>query len=193
MRSLSTLIAGGFFALLSACSTSPQYTEWQEVPPRSLVTGNVDTDGRVILVWDRPAAFEKISGERKALGDAACLMSRADLEAIGYHPRAKDIDGKDMQGGGYLCAPKAHGDRPGAVPPMLVRRNNIVGWDAPGAFGAVPSTEEARGDAVCGRALLMPVLKAYGYHPDARDESGRTILGGGFFCGPMRSGRAGPS
>jgi hypothetical protein len=191
VRGLKISLLGGCLASLSACTTLPELGDLpDEVPPQSVAKGEVDSEGRVILTWDRPSAFGKISGERKALGDAACLLARIDLEAFGYHPRAKDVDGNEMPGGGYFCVRKASGDKPGPVPPMLVVRDGIVRWDLPAAFGAVPPGEKARGDAVC--AVFLPSHEAFGYHPDARDEAGRAIDGGGFFCGPRVPG-VGPS
>jgi hypothetical protein len=120
------------------------------------------------------------------MGDAACLMGRPDLEALGYHALAKDAQGVAIPGGGYFCGVKSGGDRPAPEAPMLVRTNGVLGWNQPSLFGAVPDEHKARGDAVCHKA--QPGFEAAAYHPAAKDEAGKAIVGGGFFCAPKRHG-----
>lgn len=171
--------------LLSACSVSPQVGNVPSDSPPQLVAGTQrDAGGRVIYQWDRPQAFGRLNGERKVLGDATCLMGRPDLEALGFHPLAKDAQGLPIPGGGYFCEPKARGDQPASTAPMLVRTNGVLGWNQPGLFGAVPEAHKARGDSVCQKA--QPGFDAAAYHPAAKDESGKPVVGGGFFCAPKR-------
>jgi hypothetical protein len=112
-----------------------------------------DATGRVIYEWDRPAAFGKVVGQRKVLGDAACLMGRADLEALGFHPFAKDAEGSHIPGGGYFCAVKERKGKAAPTAPMLVRTNGVLGWDQPGLFGEVPE-EMLTLEAEAGRIKL---------------------------------------
>ena len=171
--------------LLSACALTPSVGDAPSDSPPQLVAGTQrDASGRVIYQWDRPHAFGRVQGERKVLGDAACLMGRADLEAVGYHAMAKDADGGAIPGGGYFCAVKSRGEKPAAQAPQLMRSNGVLGWNQPGLFGAVPEAQKARGDAVCHKAQLG--FEAVAYHPSALDEAGRAIVGGGFFCAPKR-------
>lgn len=171
--------------LLVACAVTPSVGDVPSDPPPQLVAGTQhDASGRVIYQWDRPQAFGRVQGERKVLGDAACLIGRVDLEAVGYHPLAKDAEGVFIPGGGYFCAVKSRGDTPAAQAPQLVRSNGVLGWSQPGLFGAVPAPHKARGDAVCDMA--QPGFEAAAYHPAALDEVGRAIVGGGFFCAPKR-------
>lgn len=76
------------------------------------------------------------------------------------------------------------GDKPADIPPQLIRNaEGAVVWSSSQAFGPVPQTLEAKGNAVC--ATLdkgNQTYRALGYHPDARDLSGNSIPAGGFFC-----------
>lgn len=172
--------------MLTACSFTPKMGDGPTEPAPQLVEGKQrDASGRIIYEWDRPSAFGKVSGQQKVLGDAACLMGRVDLEALGYHPRAKDANGSPILGGGYFCVVKERKDKPAPTAPKLVRTNGVLGWDQPVLFGAVPAEHKARGDAVCAKA--QPGFEAAAYHPAAMDESGQAIVGGGFFCAPRRN------
>lgn len=172
-------------SLLAGCSVTPTVGDAQSDTPPQLVAGSQrDASGRVIYQWDRPQAFGRVQGERKVLGDAACLLGRVDLEAVGFHSQAKDADGAPIPGGGYFCAVKSRGDRPAEQAPQLVRTRGVLGWNQPGLFGAVPEAQKARGDAVCNKA--QPGFEAAAYHPAALNEAGQAIAGGGFFCAPKR-------
>jgi hypothetical protein len=151
-------------------------------PPQLVLSGQKDKDNRELHTWDRPGAFGKVTGQQKVLGDMACMIARIDLEAIGYHPKAKDASGAEMPGGGYFCAQKSHGDQPAATAPRLVMVNGILGWDRPSAFGLVPKALKSNGQQVCARAGSN--LEAIAYHPTARDLQNNLIEGGGFFCAP---------
>lgn len=151
-------------------------------PPQLVLSGQKDKDNRELHTWDRPGAFGKVTGQQKVLGDMACMIARVDLEAIGYHPKAKDATGAEMPGGGYFCAQKSHGDQPAAIAPRLVVVNGILGWDRPSAFGLIPKALKANGQQICSRAGSN--LEAIAYHPTARDLQNNLIEGGGFFCAP---------
>jgi hypothetical protein len=157
-----------------------------ETPPQLVMTGERDQGGRELSTWDRPDAFGPVPADKRVLGSATCLTARVDLEAIGYHPKARDGSGREMPGGGFICAVKASGDQPAATPPRLIRTNGVLGWDNPSAFGAVPPDTKGRGDATCAKADRS--LEAIGYHPTARSEQNAAIVGGGFFCTPKKAG-----
>ncbi len=61
-------------------------------------------------IWDSPAsAFGPIADSDFARGESACAsLNRHDIQykAIGYHPKALDIDGKPFAGGGFYCVKK---------------------------------------------------------------------------------------
>ena len=179
-------------ALLSACVSAPTMGEAPDSSAPQLVnSGQKDEAGKDLLKWDRPGAFGKVSGERKLLGDVACMIARIDLEAIGYHPKAKDVSGAEMPSGGYYCVQKQTQYEPSPVPPALVRVNGILGWDRPSAFGRVPEDAKVRGNRVC--AAASPTLEAIGYHPRAVGENRAAIPGGGFFCAPKTNKPGAPA
>ncbi|WP_295393053.1 hypothetical protein [uncultured Thiodictyon sp.] len=96
---------GGFFCVGHAEDRKPG-----PIPPR-IILGK---DGRV---WDNPAAFGSVPKDLKAKGDAVCRKDRFE-RATGYHPRARDLNGRPIPGGGYFCvdpmpAPAAPRKRPG--------------------------------------------------------------------------------
>lgn len=135
-----------------------------------------------VVTWNNPLLFGPVPELLKVAGDIACMRARVDLNAIGYHPKAKDLQGNELSGGGYFCYPKAQGFEPDVTPPRLRQMDGVLGWDRPSAFGKVPSEVQARGDAVCER--FDKNTKAIAYHPKAQLENGQTIAGGGFLCAP---------
>jgi hypothetical protein len=136
--------------------------------------------GQEFITWDNPLLFGPVPANLQASGDVACLRARVDLQAFGFHPRAKDLQGQALPGGGYYCYPKVRGSEPDAKAPRLSVIEGVLGWDRPAAFGRVPADQQARGDAVCER--FAPGMKAIAYHPKAEQQNGQTIVGGGFFC-----------
>lgn len=86
------------------------------------------------------------------------------------------------------------GATPSDPPPKIsylgardVKGNEYLTWENVSSFGAVPGEIKSTGDQSCMR--LGSGLRALGYHPAARDQSGKTIQGGGFFCAPSLSGQ----
>jgi len=69
-------------------------------------------------------------------------------------------------------------------PPRLYRatgNQNQLEWDRPAAFGRVPAHLQSRGNVVC--SILGKDITAIGYNPNALDQNGKAIPGGGYFCG----------
>jgi hypothetical protein len=175
-------------ALLGGCALAPTMGDHPDAVAPQLVANGAD-----LAAWDRPGAFGKISGTLKATGDAACMAARVDLEALGYHPGARDDKGQPLPGGGFYCYPKRNGEQPDALAPRLVQSMTVAGdappvtsWDRPAAFGKVPAQLQARGDAACMLAGIGQ--QAIAYHPQAQGVDGQTLAGGGFFCAPKKSG-----
>lgn len=150
-----------------------------ETAPQLVKIFNKDL-GQEIITWDNQFLFGPVPAKLQASGDVACMRARVDLQAAGYHPRAKDVQGQVLAGGGYYCYPKASGSAPDVQPPKLAVIDGVLGWDRPSAFGAVPADQKARGDEVCER--FTKGMKAIAYHPQAQQQDGRAIAGGGFFC-----------
>lgn len=188
-------LALSLVALLTGCASVPMMGEKPDAtPPKLVQTDKKDPEtGRALLDWDRPGAFGKVADELKAVGDGACMAARVDLEALGYHPEARNDKGEVMPGGGFYCYPKRNGDKPDAVAPRLVpsARKGIDGqqllaWDRPGAFGKVPEALQAKGDMACMLASIE--LEAIAYHPQAAGPDGEPLPGGGFYCFRKKTG-----
>jgi len=80
---------------------------------------------------------------------------------------------------GCVSMPVGPGSKADAVPPKLtIGKNNVKLWDRPNAFGPVPAGLQEAGNKLCGALNL----KATGYHPNAQDENGKALPGGGYFC-----------
>jgi hypothetical protein len=152
------------------------------IPPKLVLVK--DNAGKSFQTWDRPNAFGPVPQKLQASGDLACLSVRVDLFALGYHPMAQDVNGKPISGGAFFCGLKPNGDQPDSKPPRLVREKDTVAWDRPAAFGRVPKAEYDRGRTLC--QTLGSDFVPIGFHPEAEDEQGKAIAGGGFFCAKAR-------
>lgn len=183
MKKFLHVILGLSVAALAGCvviPAAPGMGDKEDAKaPRLVNSDKKDEQGRFLPTWDRPGAFAKVAGNLKNLGDIACMRARPDLEAIGYHSKAEDIEGKAMVGGGFFCWTKSNGEKQDAVAPQLVPDGSTVMWNRPSAFGAVPDAAKARGAQVCSS---MGNFVAIGYHSEARDLAGKPIAGGGFLC-----------
>lgn len=81
---------------VAACTTTASVVKPGDVP------GKVPPKLTFVSYWDDPAAFGKVPPELKATGDKNC-QAIGGIEAIGYHPKAQDAQGKPIPGGGYFC------------------------------------------------------------------------------------------
>lgn len=100
MKSISLVIVA---ALLStACASMSIGTQPSATPPQ-LVRAMGGGAG-----WDRPGAFGPLPPAMAAKGEAKCAMlntASQTYRALGYHPYAKDMDGKPLPEGGFYCVP----------------------------------------------------------------------------------------
>lgn len=90
-------------SVLSGCATAIG-SKPGDVPPRIVIDSSTKAH-----TWDNPGAFGPVPAELAAKGQAVCsTLDTKDVKymAIGYHPQAKDIDGKPFAGGGYYCVAK---------------------------------------------------------------------------------------
>lgn len=92
----SALMAAAIAVTLAACTTTASVVKPGDLP------GKVPPKLTFVSYWDDPAAFGKVPPELKATGDKNCQAIGA-IEAIGYHPKAEDAQGKPIPGGGYFC------------------------------------------------------------------------------------------
>jgi hypothetical protein len=85
------------------------------------------------------------------------------------------------------------GAKPSDPPPQIAylgardaKGNEHLTWQNVSSFGPVPTELKSAGDQRC--KLLGAGLTALGYHPSAKDQTGKSIQGGGFFCAPTLMG-----
>lgn len=75
-----------------------------DVPPRIVEDSKTGEK-----TWDNPGAFGPVPAELAARAQAICAsLDKKDkhYKAIGYHPKAKNFEGKSFDGGGYYCVEK---------------------------------------------------------------------------------------
>ena len=92
---------------LVACATGIQPAPTIGTTPSATAPRMVkDANGRVI--WNHPEAFGPVPKAMQSFGNSSCASLDPSLIAIGYHPKAENLDGTTMQGGGFYCyyAPK---------------------------------------------------------------------------------------
>lgn len=99
-------VALSAIGILSGCAAGPMVgSKPGDVPPRIVV----DPADHKTLTWDHPGAFGPVPAELAAKGQAVCATldtKDARFQAIGYHPLAKDLEGKTFPAGGYFCVAK---------------------------------------------------------------------------------------
>jgi hypothetical protein len=85
------------------------------------------------------------------------------------------------------------GAKPSDPPPQIAylgardaKGNEHLTWENISSFGPVPNELKSAGDQSC--KSLGAGLTALGYHPSAKDQTGKSIQGGGFFCAPTLMG-----
>ena len=103
----ATLLSVATAGLLAACASTPAATigsKPADVPPRLVATQ--DGSGRT---WDSPGAFGPVPAELAVKGQTVCSsLDTKDVKfkALGYHPAAKDFEGRAIPGGGFFCVVK---------------------------------------------------------------------------------------
>lgn len=168
--------------LLAACAQGLLVGETPSDPPPAVAKlGARDGKGNEYLTWDRPWAFGKVPPELQSAGDVGCMKIDVHLRAVGYHPKAMDLNGRPMQGGGFYCQPGWQSFRSDVVP-KVIRQGDEWGWDRPGLFGAIPADQLARAADICRQQ--NPRFKPIGFHPAPLDQDGKAMAGGGFLCAP---------
>lgn len=95
---LNLLLASIVASTLTACVVIGPGDKPDSVPPRLVV----DKNGPA---WDRPHAFGPVPAELQATGNEIC-KNVGTAKATGYHPKAQDVNGKAITGGGYYCVAK---------------------------------------------------------------------------------------
>lgn len=82
---------------LSGCVTTPQGPGPvpADTPPKLIQKGENP-------IWNDPGLFGPVPSEQQARGNEICRSANY-RHAIGYHPEARDIDGRRLPNGGFLC------------------------------------------------------------------------------------------
>ncbi|MBY0579601.1 MAG: hypothetical protein K2P57_11205 [Burkholderiales bacterium] len=80
------------------CAVAPTPGDKPDPTPPRLHVGDKN-----IALWDRPGAFGPVPSELQGAGDSLC-QSIGLKKAIGYHPKAEDVNGNPIKGGGYFCS-----------------------------------------------------------------------------------------
>lgn len=147
-------------------------------PPQIAFLGARDKDGKDYLIWQNATSFGRVPAHLQAIGDISCMQLGPSLRATGYHPRARDRQGKLIPGGGFYCQVQVLAST--APPKMVTGPGGAISWDQPGNFREVPDSLKIRAMQEC--AKFKPGARPVGYHPAAVDLSGKPIPGGGFLC-----------
>lgn len=87
------MVGGGFYCAVKLNGDAPDIR-----PPRLIKT----PDG---LRWDRPKAFGRIPEKLKKKAVDTCDGVAPSFVAYGFHPWARGLDGKGIEGGGFFCGP----------------------------------------------------------------------------------------
>lgn len=95
LRDGKPIAGGGFYCQPKSSGERPQDTA-----PRLM-------DVKSTIGWDRPSAFGKVPDALAAQGARVCSSAGPGLQAIGYHPQARDAKNSLIAGGGFFCAPIA--------------------------------------------------------------------------------------
>jgi hypothetical protein len=94
---LAVLLAA--LPMLVSCVMAPVPGSAPAATPPQLLKSD---DG---LIWNDATLFGPIPAQLQQNGDKVCRRIGYE-RAIGYHPKAKDKNGKTMKGGGYYCTGK---------------------------------------------------------------------------------------
>jgi len=166
---------------LSGCSVAPLIgTSYGEPPPQVAFLGAKDVNGVEYLTWVRVSSFGPVPEALQAVGHLRCMKLGTSLRAVGYHPRALDLQGKPTPGGGFFCQPQPLESLQSSAPPRVVMRDGVQSWDRPGAFMPVPEGLQAAAAREC--RAQNPKFQPLGYHPKPLDAQGQPMKQVGFLC-----------
>ena len=102
-KNITRIISIGVATLLLGCAVGSAPDE--KNPPQLVDTAfRKGWDGNNLenVAWDRPSAFGPVPENLQEKGDSICKKGKYE-RAVGYHPRALDLEGKPIPDGGYFC------------------------------------------------------------------------------------------
>lgn len=108
MNKVLLISIGVLSATFLASCASVAYKSPSQNPPH-LISGDKqeqygwDSKQRTYVRWDYPNAFGSVPENLRITGDRLCYAG-GFTKAVGYHPKATGVDGKEIVGGGYLCS-----------------------------------------------------------------------------------------
>ncbi len=73
-----------------------------EKAPQMTIGKSLARTQQKIISWRNPNAFGPVPSHKKAQGMATC-QQQGQVNVMGYHPNARDVNGKLIPGGGFLC------------------------------------------------------------------------------------------
>lgn len=98
---VAACVAAG--VVMAGCSVALKPGDREgDVPPKLITRDNAKT-------WDNGGSFGPVPAALAADGIRICTSMNTgekQYQAIGYHSKALDLDGKPLAGGGYLCVKK---------------------------------------------------------------------------------------
>lgn len=149
-------------------------------PPQIVYLGAQDAKGQEYKTWINVSSFGRVPPELQAVGDLSCMRTSLELRAVGFHPRAKDLSGQAVPGGGFFCQLTPLKAVVDAQPPRAVLKDGVLGWDRPSAFGPIPEARRQQAEQECkkGNSRAVPLA----YHPRPLDVSGQAMPQGGYLC-----------
>ena len=104
MKILACVLSIGATSLLLGCAVGSAPDE--KNPPQLVDTAlRKGWDGSNLenVAWDRPSAFGPVPANLQAKGDEICKKGKWE-RAVGYHPKALDLEGKPIPDGGFYCS-----------------------------------------------------------------------------------------
>jgi hypothetical protein len=111
-KNITRIISIGIATLLLGCAGVGSAPD-EKNPPQLVDTAfrkGWDSKNLENVAWDRPSAFGPVPANLQATGDEICRKGRWE-RAIGYHPKALDLEGKPIPDGGYYCTDQKDQDK----------------------------------------------------------------------------------
>ena len=93
--------------LLSGCAQQPGNKQGDEAPRLLKISEKVDGKQVERLVWENAQSFGPIPARLAEKAERTCTALNSEQRhwrATGYHAKARDVDGKQLPGGGFFCA-----------------------------------------------------------------------------------------